>query len=207
MSINQFISPKELEGAHLHDASGAHYGGGAAPPQIQPPPPQGHGHPYASSGTTVMHSSHMAPHMSTAGLGLQQPPPPASVGMTIGLQGNVGIHGIMQQPPPPQSMQQQGGLASTMHHQVMSGMHQHPGNMHSHFGQGDAPAHAHAPFVRGASDDDFGQFEDLAASSMMAPASGQINGDMSHPYVSEGVTHIVQHNGRVTVNLGTTLTD
>ncbi len=200
VSISQFISQKEV-GHDLHNGS-PQYGGGAAPPMQQHPQQQQL--PYASSGAQVMHS--MSASMSTAGMGIQAP---ASVGLASGalgpMQGGV-MHGIMAHPhhqQQVQSMHTQGGL---MHHQIpMASMH-HQGAMHAHYGQGDAPPPP-PPFVRGASDDDFGQFEDL---SVM-----QINGDMGggpgaaahHPYVSEGVTHVVQHNGRVTVNLGTTLTD
>ena len=181
MSINQFISQKDQDGGHIHD--GSHYGGGAAPPPMQQQNNQ-----YASTGAPVMHS-HMASQMSTAGgMGMQHPP--VSVGMTMGMQGNVSMHGVLQQGGMPQGMAQT-NMPGTMHQPTMGGMH-HQGNLHSHFGQGDAPGHA--PFVRSASDDDFGQFEDLSASSMMP--TGQMNGEMNHPYVSEGVTHIVQHNGR-----------
>ena len=191
VSINQFISQKDSDAGQIRD--GSLYGGGAASMQQN--------NPYASTGAPVMHSHNMPPHMSTAsGMGMQHPP--ASVGMTMGMQGNVSMHSVMQQASGmPQGMTQ-ANLPGTMHQATMGGMH-HQGNLHSHFGQGDPPGHA--PFVRGASDDDFGQFEDLSASTMMPPA--QMNGEMNHPYVSEGVTHIVQHSGRVTVNLGTTLTD
>ena len=51
--------------------------------------------PYASTGALVMHTYNIMPHMSTVGMGML--PSQATEGMTMGMQSNVGTHGIMQQ--------------------------------------------------------------------------------------------------------------
>ncbi len=156
-----------------------------------------------SGGMQTSMPTNMPPHSMGSIPPHSMPPPPTmpgniSVSMATGIpQGMQGMQAGMPQP----------GMTTSMQGGMQSGMQ---GGMR-HYGQGDG----HAPFIRGASDDDFGQFvsDELDAGSMLPPA--HVNGDMNHQYMGDstqhpsmaGVTHIVQHNGRVTVNLGTTLTD
>ena len=70
--------------------------------------------------------------------------------MAMGMQSNVGTHGIMQQGGMPQGMQQ---TNMAMHQATMGGLH-HQNNLHSHYSQRTAPGHA--KFVHGARNDDFG---------------------------------------------------
>ena len=74
--------------------------------------------PYASTGASVMHTHNMVPHMSTAGMGMLHSP--ATGGMTMGMQSNVGTHGIMQQGGMLQGMQQ---TNMAMHQANMGGLH------------------------------------------------------------------------------------